>query len=465
MNKLKIYISVLAVALVLFQGCDSLLDVDPYQSIDSEQVLTDADNVKSVLVGAYDAMGDSDLYGGWYMMTADFLSADDEFEFTGTFFGPRQIWAKQQLYDNGQLTDTWVDSYNTINILNTALSGLDLLEGADRNRVEGEAKLIRAMIYFELIRLYAAPYEAGQANGQPGVPLILTPTTEFGEETNVSRATVDQVYNQILDDLTDARDLLSNVNPERSFYVNSMIASAVLSRVHLQRGEYEEARDEANRVIESDLYSLRPTFAEVFNQPENTSEDIFTMQNSAQDGTNSLFTFYSADSRGDIDINQQHIDEYEPNDDRLNLFYTDPGTGAIRSGKWNRATDDQVNVIRLAEMYLTRAEANFVLGEDEGDTPLNDINRIRDRVNLDPLDEVDLDLDAILQERKLELMFEGNLLHDIKRTQRNVGTRAYDDPKLVLPIPQRDINSNPNICQNPTYEGPQCLLNRFGFRT
>jgi len=456
MNKLKIYISVLAVALVLFQGCDSLLDVDPYQSIDSEQVLTDADNVKSVLVGAYDAMGDSDLYGGWYMMTADFLAADDEFEFTGTFFGPRQIWAKQQLYDNGQLTATWIDSYNTINILNTALSGLDLLEGTDRNRVEGEAKLIRGMIYFELVRLYAAPYEAGQTNGQPGVPLVLTPTNEFGEETNVSRATVDQVYTQILNDLTDARDLLSNTNPERSFYVNSMIASAVLSRVHLQRGEYEEARDEANRVIESDLYGLRPTFAEVFNQPENTSEDIFTMQNSAQDGTNSLFTFYSADSRGDIDINQQHIDEYEPNDDRLNLFYTDPGTGAIRSGKWNRATDDQVNVIRLAEMYLTRAEANFVLGEDEGDTPLNDINRIRDRVNLDPLDEVDLDLDAILQERKLELMFEGNLLHDIKRTQRNVGTRAYDDPKLVLPIPQRDINSNPNICQNPTYEGPQC---------
>src|SRR6056297_1110776 len=219
MNKLKIYISVLAVALVLFQGCDSLLDVDPYQSIDSEQVLTDADNVKSVLVGAYDAMGDSDLYGGWYMMTADFLPADDEFEFTGTFFGPRQICAKQELYDNGQLTDTWVDSYNTINILNTALSGLDLLEGADRNRVEGDAKLIRGMIYFELVRLYAAPYEAGQTNGQPGVPLVLTPTNEFGEETNVSRATVDQVYTQILNDLTDARDLLSNTNPERSFYV------------------------------------------------------------------------------------------------------------------------------------------------------------------------------------------------------------------------------------------------------
>ena len=456
MNKIKIYISALAVALVLFQGCDSLLDVDPYQSIDSEQVLTDADNVKSVLVGAYDAMGSSNMYGGWYMMTADFLAAAGEFEFTGTFFGPRQIWAKQQLYDNGQLTSTWISSYNTINVLNTALSGLDLLEGADRARVEGEARLIRGMVYFELVRLYAAPYEAGQVNNQPGVPLVLTPTTDIGEDANVARSSVDAVYDQIIDDLTEARDMLSDVNPERTYYVNSMVASAVLSRVHLQRGEYEQARDEANRVIESNLYDLRPNYADVFNQPENTTEDIFAMQNSAQDGVNSMFTFYSASSRGDIDINQQHIDEYEPNDDRLSLFYTDPGDGALRSGKWNRPTDDQVNIIRLAEMYLTRAEANFVLGDDVGDTPLNDINRIRDRVSLDPLDEVDLDLDAILLERKLELMFEGNLLHDIKRNQRNVGARNYDDVKLVLPIPQRELNSNPNLCQNPSYAGPAC---------
>jgi len=456
MNKLKIYIGAFVVTLILFQGCNDMLDVDPYQSIDSEQVLTNADNVKSVLVGAYDAMGDSDLYGGWYMMTADFLAAAGEFEFTGTFFAPREIWSKNQLYDNGQLTSTWIDSYNTINILNTVMSGLDLLEAGDRARVEGEARLIRGMIYFELVRLFAETYEAGQANNQPGVPLVLTPTTDISEEDNVPRATADEVYNQILEDLTEARDLLDEINPVRSYYVNSLVASAVLSRVHLQRGEYQQARDEANRVIESGNYSLRPTFAGVFNQPENTSEDIFAMQNSAQDGVNSMFTFYSADSRGDIDVNQAHLNEYEPNDDRLNLFYEDPADGAMRSGKWNRPTDDQVNIIRLAEMYLTRAEANFRLSTEIGDTPLNDINLIRDRVNLAPLATANLDLDAILLERKLELMFEGNLLHDIKRTQRNVGTRSYNDPKLVLPVPQRELDSNPNLCQNPTYSGAQC---------
>ncbi len=456
MNKLKIFIGSFVAILILFQGCNDMLDVDPYQSIDSEQVLTNADNVNSVLIGAYDAMGDSDLYGGWYMMTADFLAAAGEFEFTGTFFAPREIWSKNQLYDNGQLTTTWIDSYDTINILNTVMSGLDLLEGEDRARVEGEARLIRGMIYFELVRLFAETYEAGQANNQAGVPLVLTPTTDISEEDDVPRETVEEVYNQILEDLTEARDLLSETNPVRSYYANSLVASAVLSRVHLQRGEYQEARDEANRVIESENYSLRPTFAEVFNQPENTSEDIFAMQNSSQDGVNSMFTFYSEDSRGDIDINQQHLDEYEPDDDRLNLFYEDSAEEVIRSGKWNLPTDDQVNLIRLAEMYLTRAEANFRLSTEIGDTPLNDINLIRDRVNLDALEESELDLDAILHERKLELMFEGNLLHDIKRTQRNVGSRSYDDPKLVLPIPQRELDSNPNLCQNPTYSGDQC---------
>jgi starch-binding outer membrane protein, SusD/RagB family len=459
MNKLKIYFSAMILALVLFQGCDSFLDVSPSQSIDSEQALTNADNVNSVLVGAYNAMGNSNLYGGWYMMTADFLAASDEFTFTGTFAAPRAIFLKEQLYDNGQLTSTWINSYNTINIANNALSGLDLLEGANRARVEGEARAIRGMIYFELVRLFAQTYEAGQANNQPGVPLVLEPTSEINETSEIPRASVEAVYNQIIEDLSEARDLLPNVNTVESYYINSLVASAVLSRVHLQMGEYGAARDEASRVIESGNYTLRPTFAGVFNQAENTSEDIFAMQNSAQDGTNSLFTFYAASdrARGDVDINQAHIDEYEPGDARLDLFYTDPGDGALRSGKWNRSTDDQVNVVRLAEMYLTRAEGNFRLGEAVGDTPLNDLNRIRDRVNL-PLYllPIEFDLEDILRERKLELMFEGNLLHDIKRVQGNVGARAYDDPKLVLPIPQRDLNVNPNLCQNPSYAGTQC---------
>lgn len=463
MNKIKLYISALAVGLILFQGCDSLLDVEPEQSVDSEGAISTPEDVKSVLIAAYDLMGDADLYGGWFQMTGDLLASDNNMSFVGTFLANRQISTKEQLYDNGQVTSTWVDAYETINITNNVLANLDLLDASEVDRVEGEAKLIRGMIYFELVRLFAPTYESGQVNDNPGIPIITTPTDLVTDGNNIERSSVEDVYAQILNDLNDAKDLLSLSNPIQSYFGNSLVASAVLSRVYLQQGVFDLARDEANRVIEEGNYALAMSseiggsnFAAAFNNANNTSEDIFAMQNTTQDNTNSFITFYAEDSRGDIIIRQEHMEEYEAEDDRLNLFYT---VGSdIFTGKWDELpnneidSENNVNLIRLAEMYLTRAEANFREGTVVGDTPLNDVNRIRDRVNLDPLTLLELDLDAILMERKLELMFEGQLLHDIKRTQQDVGVRAYDDDKLVLPIPQRDMDVNPNLCQNPSYE-------------
>ncbi|WP_103664011.1 RagB/SusD family nutrient uptake outer membrane protein [Gracilimonas amylolytica] len=458
MKKLKLIAGTLFLSAFLFTACDGLLDTTPKQSIDATEALTNAENVKSVLIGAYDAIGGGDLYGGWFLMMPDFLAADDEFDFSGTFFGPRQIRLKEQQYDNANATGTWIDAYDAINIANSALDGLDLLEGDERDRVEGEAKFIRGLIYFDLVRLYATQYVAGGPNGQAGVPLVLTPTTTIDESSNVARSTVGEVYAQVISDLTDAKSLLSDVNPVRSYYANSMVASAVLSRVYLQMEDYDNARIEADRVIASGNYSLTDTYADAFNNVENSTEDIFSMQVSAQDGANSMFTFYSADSRGDVDINQAHVDEYEAGDDRLNLFYNDPSDGVLRSGKWNDGVNGNVQQIRLAEMYLTRAEANFREGVPYvGADPIDDLNEVRDRVNLPTYTlPTEFDLNDILLERKLELMFEGQLLHDIKRTQGTVGTRSYDDPKLVLPIPRREIDSNPNLCQNASYTGPTC---------
>ncbi len=84
-----------------------------------------------------------------------------------------------------------------------------------------------------------------------------------------------------------------------------------------------------------------------------------------------------------------------------------------------------------------------------GDTPLNDINLIRERVNLDPL--VTLTLDDILLERYLELAFEGHLIHDLKRTQSNVGDLPFDAPELIFPIPLRERDINPDLVQNEGY--------------
>jgi hypothetical protein len=160
--------------------------------------------------------------------------------------------------------------------------------------------------------------------------------------------------------------------------------------------------------------------------------------------------FYAPDEfggRGDITILQPHLDLYEAGDERATLFFAD-ANGIQRTGKWIEIFGN-VNIVRLAEMYLTRAEANFREGTAVGDTPLNDVNTIRDRAELPPLTAVDLD--AILLERKLELAFEGHLLHDLKRTQQPVGGLVFDAPELVYPIPQREIDVNDNLQQNEGY--------------
>jgi hypothetical protein len=108
-----------------------------------------------------------------------------------------------------------------------------------------------------------------------------------------------------------------------------------------------------------------------------------------------------------------------------------------------------VPVIRLAEMYLTRAEANFRQGTTVGATPLADVNLIRKRAGLADLTSVTLD--AILRERASELAFEGNNLFEAQRLKINLGTLAWNSQTLTMPIPQREMDVNKNLVQNPGY--------------
>jgi hypothetical protein len=108
-----------------------------------------------------------------------------------------------------------------------------------------------------------------------------------------------------------------------------------------------------------------------------------------------------------------------------------------------------VPVVRLSEMYLTRAEANQRNTTAVGATPLSDVNAIRTRAGLPALTAVTLA--DILKERKLELAFEGQFLPDAKRTQTAVGTLAWNSPKLIMPIPQREMDVNKQLVQNEGY--------------
>jgi len=458
--KQRMYIWIVLAGLISLVACDSQLDIDPEQNISNDVALSTSENVKATLVGAYDRLGggyvdnegqranDGYAFGGYNLFEPDLLADNGELRWTGTFEEPEQIWRKRIQVENFDVEETWRISYETINIVNNVLNALEVVNQSDRARVEGEALFIRGLVHFELLRLFAQPWSAGNQSSNLGVPIVTQPTDVIDSSVEIARGTVAEGYAQVIDDLTQAESLLPEDN---GTFADRYAAAAMLSRVYLQQGDYENARDAANRVIENGPFDLLDDYADCFNNvATNTAEDVFAIQVSSQDGLNAMNLFYAPDEfggRGDITILQPHLDLYEAGDERADLFFTDQN-GIQRTGKWIEIFGN-VNVVRLAEMYLTRAEANFREGTTVGDTPLNDVNRIRNRAGLPSL--TNLDLNAILSERKLELAFEGHLLHDLKRTQRSVGALPFDAPELVYPIPQREIDINPELQQNEGY--------------
>lgn len=448
----------ICVALILPVSCEKRLEIDPYQSIPADQALLTENDVIITLVGCYDGIQNAALYGGDIMVFNELIGNSDNILFTGTFADLSDAYNASMTAGNAFASGTWIQGYNTINRCNNVLSALDkVISSTDtKNRVEGEALFLRASIYFELVRLYARFYGDGNYASNPGVPLVLTPTTEISDDSYVSRNTVKEVYDRVITDLTRAESLLPESNTK---YANKWAAAAQLSRVYLMLGQYADAAEAANRVISGSGLTLSDNFEDLWytyiygggNTPE---EYIFAIKVTTQDGTNSLNTYFGrtiddipgTNGRSDCKILPAHLDQYEDGDDRK-AFFVESG-GNLYTQKHLDVYGD-VPVIRLAEMYLTRAESNFRQGTNLGATPLEDVNTIRARSKLPGLASVTLD--DILLERTRELAFEGHYLIDSKRLKKSVSGLAWNSPKLIMPIPQREIDVNKNLVQNEGY--------------
>jgi hypothetical protein len=442
---------------MLLAGCEKRLDIGPYQSISENAALNTEGDVNVTLIGAYDGMQSAAAYGGEIMVLNDLIGNSTDILFTGTFAGLNDAYNGLMVSNNSFATGTWAACYNTINRANNVLSAVDKVTSspANKNRVQGEALFIRASMYFELVRLFAKTIGDGDANANPGVPLVTTPTRGVTDEDYKARATVKAVYDQIISDLTNAETLLPTSN---GFRATKWSAAAQLSRVYLMLKNYAEAGNAANRVIGGSGRTLNPDFTRLWYTFINgggtmPSEYLFGIKVTTQDGTNAINTYYGRTigsipgtaGRSDCKIRPAHIAQYEAGD-RRNFFILSGGSNYTQK-HLDRFGD--VPVIRLAEMFLTRAECNFRNNTAVGAAPLTDVNAIRTRAGLTPLTAVTLN--AITRERYLELAFEGHNLHEAKRLQRNVGTFAWNSPKLIMPIPQREMDVNKKLVQNETY--------------
>lgn len=452
----KTYIYNLILASTLLAGassCKKALELNPVDTIEQGQALLTSKDVEVALVGSYSALGSRNFYGGRPFLMADFLANTDAVEWYGTYEELTQAINKSLLKTNTYINNVWASGYTAINDANNVLAAISKVDAAKKNKVEGEAKFIRGAAYFDLVRVFGKAYNDGSPTTNPGVPIVLTPTTAITDASYVSRATVSAVYTQAIADLTDAEAKLPATN---GFFATKFSAAAMLARIYLQMGNYAAAAAAANRVITSGNYSLTSTYLGAFpamgsTPGVNTTEDVFAMQVTTLTGFNGYNEFYGSSSyggRGDAVISQTWIDNnYVAADDRLNAFYDD---GDMYTSKYANVYGN-VPVIRLAEMYLVRAECNVRLAPAApvgGRTPLQDLAVVRGRAGLTTTTAT---LANILNERKLELAFEGFALHDAKRTQTNIGSLAWNSNALVFPIPQREMDANKNLVQNPGY--------------
>ncbi|TVR39352.1 MAG: RagB/SusD family nutrient uptake outer membrane protein [Bacteroidia bacterium] len=473
--KTKYFTSILLIILAIsWQSCEDFLDIRPQESMDADEALTTPQNVKATLIGAYLEMRSRWTFGSQFNEYAELMATTGHLQHVGSHRQPQEMVEKNIAVNNSYIESSWIIAYSLINTINNVIHAIDILDEQDRDRVLGEALFLRGMVYFDLTRLWGLPYVAGHANDQPGVPLIILPTLGAPDAVPVARATVHDCYLQVITDLTTARDLLPAAN---GVFANSYAASALLSRVYLQMSDFAKAAEEANRVIESGAFQLNATPMDAFNNSQMTGEDIFTLQNSLTSHTIWLPERYGSLNglgRGDYQFSPDFLQQFHEDDLRGHLqedtqtgytlenihsmYYI--GVGAIRNGGINTAKWGNyytaIPLIRLAEMYLTRAEANFELMAGGSSpvgpaSPKDDINTLRQRANA-PLYQDPPGRDQIRLERYLELCWEGHRLHDLKRWQMDIGNFPFNAGNLILPIPVREMETNPLLKQNPFYQ-------------
>jgi hypothetical protein len=484
-NKFSWSAGVLALGLSL-AGCKDALQIEPQQSINADEAYNTSQKVSAAVVGAYARLDDPRLYGSDLILVPELMASNGYITWAGTFQNYRQISLHTQISTLSNAQGIWTQAYNAINQCNLILNALPAVTDAgQRKQFEGEAHYIRGIMYFELVRLFAQQYQAGGSNTQPGVPINIVPiTTTEQADVKLPRASVEEVYTQVLSDLRTAATMLPNQNVTRA---SKYSAEAMLARVYLQQGNYAAARSMANDVITNSGASLVGSVAAVFAN-RNSAESLFEIQQNDQnnagtsnDGLATYFAGYSPNGdqtvlygRGDVYISGAFANQYGYGSgdvrgtDSLSaittkkLIYLSDGNSRrnrLRTLKW-RTYGQNIPIVRLAEMYLIRAEADVRAGNTASATA--DVNTVRTRSGATALTAATLA--DVLRERQLELAFEGFRIHDLKRvngivipavaataTVSAAPAVLASDARFVLPIPQREINNNSLLTQNAGY--------------
>jgi starch-binding outer membrane protein, SusD/RagB family len=443
---------ILALIALTWVSCEKNIELDPISQLDGAGGFKSKQDVEAALIGCYSSMQSANYVGLRYWIFADMYA--DNIQHVGTFPSFAQIFNKNILADNVEISNMWQNIYNGINRMNTVIDAAPGVQDAsfNTNAAVAEARLLRAFQYFNLLRFYGGSETGYNKSGGLGVPIVVKPTLSVGDAKPVARSNEADVWQLILTDLDFAiQNLPNSVAIGR---VNRRIAWALKARAHLYRSEWALAEAAADTVITKGGYTLAPTasYANIF-FAKNGSESIWELQFDPTNTSSAYFFFYptSLGGRNEISATTTLRDASETADVRRAVNYTT--TPAAKTTKFTRSDGTDNNVmLRLAETYLIRAEARAQ--QNKLTTAREDLNVIRKRAGLTDSAAATLDdlMTAIERERRIELAFEGHRWFDVRRYNKLASVGVTQPFRSLWPIPQREvITSQSTIKQNPGY--------------
>lgn len=486
---MKLKYNLIAIALLgfSFSSCSDFLEQNPQTDLSENDFYKTADDILSAVNGVYSSLQEGDIYGNWYVF-GEIPSDNTRNQLSGSVTTQNEF---DQFYidtQNSMIANFWKAAYKVINRTNTVLGRIDGIEINTElaNRYKLECKFIRALMYFNLVRVYG------------DVPLVLKEIS-ISESYDILREPKENVYNQIIADLKEAQDLPVSYSTAEDGRATQGAAKALLANVYMTLHKYAEAETILAEIINSGQYSLLENtpgslnidgYKNVFSPVNhNSKEGIFEIQflkGGYGEGSNYANNFAPENSgtnvvavggTGGNNIPEMDIyNAYEEGDLRrdfsMSLGYYDNR----KNNEWvesryvckfmdvpyqNNDASNNYPVIRYADVILMYAEALNQNGKTAEACKYLNMTRRRgfgyqttetSPVDLQTTDKAQFAL-MVEQERRVEPAFENHRWFDLIRTGRAVEVMrskgfSLNETNLICPIPQKQIDVNPKLTQN-----------------
>jgi hypothetical protein len=459
-------------------SCKKLVTVpQPINSITTEEIFSDDAQANTAMAGVYSQMINKVLsFTSGYASLLGGMSADELFAYATTDISASNFASNQLLYNNSYTSTFWTNLYKDIYGVNSVIEGIaastaPALTDTTRKRLTGEAKFVRAFCYFYLVNLYG------------DVPLVTT--VDFNKTRFMTRTPAADVYNQVLQDLKDAQLLLTNEYPTGNrIFPDKWVVTALMARVYLFMGDYADAAAQAGNVIaNTSLFNLESNPNNVF--LSGSKEAIWQLKQATTDNLikNATLEGYTiipnptpATSKAPYCLTSTLLSAFESGDKRRTAWVNSTSFNTAGQNNYpfkykvgssnavlNAPSTEYYMMIRLAEMYLIRAEAEANGATGGTAAAITDLNVVRARAGLSALSASLTQaqvIAAVAHERQIELFAEwGHRWLDLKRTGQAhsvlsaiAGKQPWaGDYQLLYPIPPTEIQDNTNLVQNPGY--------------